>query len=218
VAHDLMNPVSTTLLVAKSIERAELDRKQLLFFLQGITDNMRKMSRIIDDLLMLSEVRKIDIVSEPIDMGKTVAAAVERLKDMIVSSQTEIIQPESWPEALGYAPWVEEVWVNYISNAIKYGGKPPCIELSACIQPGGAVKFCVRDNGKGLSGVDKELLFKPFSKLKQTHALGHGLGLSIVRRIVEKLDGEVSLESAPGGGSIFGFTLPASLAQISAED
>jgi signal transduction histidine kinase len=104
---------------------------------------------------------------------------------------------------------VEEVWANYISNAIKYGGKPPRIELGAGPQPNGTVRFWVRDNGHGLSIEDQRRLFGEFSRLSEGQVEGHGLGLSIVRRIVTKLGGEVGVESQIGQGSMFYFTLPA---------
>jgi signal transduction histidine kinase len=109
---------------------------------------------------------------------------------------------------LGYAPWIEEVWVNYLSNAIKYGGRPPRVELGAETQPGGLVRFWVRDNGPGIAPEAQVRLFVPFTRLDQVRAKGHGLGLSIVRRIVEKLGGQVGVISTPGQGSVFSFTLP----------
>jgi signal transduction histidine kinase len=103
------------------------------------------------------------------------------------------------------------VWANYISNALKYGGKPPHIQLGADRQPDSMVRFWVRDNGAGLTLEEQERLFVPFQQLNKIHAEGHGLGLSIVRRIVERLGGKVNVESEgiPGQGSVFSFTLPA---------
>jgi len=103
------------------------------------------------------------------------------------------------------------VWVNYIANAIKYGGSPPCIELGATPEDKGQVRFWIRDNGHGLNKKAQARLFTAFTRLDETKSQGHGLGLSIVKRIVEKLGGEVAVESAgiPGQGSIFSFTLPA---------
>jgi signal transduction histidine kinase len=71
------------------------------------------------------------------------------------------------------------------------------------------VRFWVRDNGPGLPPEEQTRLFTPFTRLNQTRARGHGLGLSIVRRIVEKLGGQVGVESEVGRGSVFSFTLPA---------
>jgi hypothetical protein len=110
--------------------------------------------------------------------------------------------------------------MNYITNALKYGGDPPQVELGADVVATGAdpaaaadahVRFWVRDNGDGLTEDEQERLFTPFERLHQTRAHGHGLGLSIVRRIINRLDGEVGVESEalPGKGSTFYFTLPA---------
>ncbi len=71
------------------------------------------------------------------------------------------------------------------------------------------VRFWVRDNGPGLTPEAQSRLFTPFTRLDQVRAQGHGLGLSIVRRIVEKLGGQVGVESQLGQGSTFFFTLPA---------
>jgi signal transduction histidine kinase len=131
------------------------------------------------------------------------------------------VEATAWPSVIGYAPWIEEVWMNYISNALKYGGQPdegvaPIVTLGFDIgQPSPAncqtnesqVRFWVRDNGLGLTEEEQEQLFTPFTRLDPTRAMGHGLGLSIVRRIVEKLGGEVGVESDVGHGSKFYFTL-----------
>jgi two-component system sensor histidine kinase/response regulator len=117
--------------------------------------------------------------------------------------------PKTWPVALGYGPWVEEVWVNYLSNGLKYGGQPPRVELGATAQPDGQVCFWIRDNGSGIPPEAQTRLFTPFTRLDQVRAEGHGLGLSIVRRIVEKLGGQVGVKSEAGQGSVFTFTLPA---------
>jgi len=82
------------------------------------------------------------------------------------------------------------------------------VQLGAEAQPDGMVRFWVRDNGHGLSPEEQARLFTPFTRLDQARAKGHGLGLSIVRRIVEKLGGQVGVESLVGQGSSFFFTLP----------
>jgi signal transduction histidine kinase len=155
-------------------------------------------------------VRKIEVTSSPLDMAPIVAEAQRRLTHLINEHEPEIIVPETWPVAMGYGPWIEEVWVNYLSNAIKHGGSPPRIELDADVQADRMVRFWVRDHGPGISAEEQERLFIPFTQLAQVRAQGHGLGLSIVRRIVTKLSGQVGVESngVPGQGSLFFFTLP----------
>lgn len=145
----------------------------------------------------------------PLDMAHVVAEARSRLAHLIAEYQAEFVLPDEWPPALGRGAWIEEVWANYLSNAIKYGGRPPRVELGADqVDAEGLIRFWVRDNGPGLTAEEQATLFTPFQRLHQARAEGHGLGLSIVRRIVERLDGQVGVESKPGQGSTFSFTLP----------
>ncbi len=148
-------------------------------------------------------------------MAGIVSEVQDRLSLMIQEHQPEIIVPKTWPQALGYAPWIEEVWANYLSNALKYGGRPPRVELGYSISDfeirnsKSEIRFWVRDNGRGLAPEEQAHLFTPFERLSQARIEGHGLGLSIVQRIVHKLGGQVGVESTPDQGSVFYFTLPA---------
>jgi two-component system, sensor histidine kinase and response regulator len=101
------------------------------------------------------------------------------------------------------------VGANYLSNALKYGGQPPYVELGASTRSEGVVHFWVRDNGPGIPPVVRTHLFTAFNHVGRIHHLEHGLGLSIVLQIVDKLGGQVGVESEPGTGSLFYFTLPA---------
>jgi len=95
--------------------------------LQRIGQSALKMSSIVDELLLLASVRKMeDVKTGPLDMAAVVAQAQGRLYEMAASLQAEFVVPgaSAWPRVLGYGPWIEEVWVNYISNALKYGGRP----------------------------------------------------------------------------------------------
>jgi signal transduction histidine kinase len=166
------------------------------------------MINIIEELLLLAQVRTKEVKTRPLPMGRIVAEAQQHLAYMIEEHQAEIILPDTWPVALGYGSWVEEVWVNYLSNGLKYGGQPPRLELGATQNGNGTIRFWIRDNGPGLTQQEQAQLFKPFTRLSQVRATGHGLGLSIVQRIVEKLGGQVAVESEVGRGSVFSFTLP----------
>ncbi len=212
VAHDLKNPLGsivgfTDLLVRKHQLIPEEKRKQ---YLNHILQSGYKMRDIIEALLLLSQVRKQEVEVAPLDMEKIVSEVKQRLGPMVEEYQATLITPDDWPSVLGYTPWVEEVWANYINNALKYGGKPPRVELGATTNPNKTmIRFWVRDNGPGLTAEEQSQLFTPFTRLGQEDVEGHGLGLSIVQRIVEKLGGAVSIESQIGRGSTFSFTLPA---------
>ncbi len=227
VAHDLKGPLSNIMGHAQALIEffPTLSDKEQLRSLHFIAQGGRKMSNIIDELLLLSTVRKMNIESQLLDMASIVAGALQRMGDAVQSSRADVIAPSTWPVAWGYAAWVEEVWVNYISNALRYGNTPLAtlrIELGASFSPGlsspadnereaprDMVRFWVSDNGPGISPEDQTRLFTPFTQLSQVRARGYGLGLSIVRRIVDRLGGQVGVESEVGRGSLFFFTLPA---------
>jgi PAS domain S-box-containing protein len=213
VAHDLKNPVSSITGYAEVLgeRRSTLPDKLIDKYLGAITRSGHKMSTIIDELLLLSSVReKEDIETGPLKMGRIVAEAKGRLLHVLEELQGEITMPDAWPGVIGHAPWIEAVWANYISNALKYGGRPPRVELGATIQEDNYVRFWVHDNGDGLLPEEQASLFTPFERVHQVRIEGHGLGLSIVQRIVHKLGGQVGVESEgiPGQGSTFYFTLP----------
>jgi PAS domain S-box-containing protein len=216
VAHDLKNPAfvisgNAQLLIRDYAMLSDDERQR---YVMVIEQTGRKIGTIIDELLLLSKLRKSEVETSPLDMMHIVAESISRLADNIKAARAEIVWPaqSTWPVALGHGPWVEEVWINYLSNALKYGAMPPAaphIELGAALQPDGMVHCWVRDHGRGLTPEEQASLFMPFTRLDQIRLTGNGLGLSIVRHIVEKLGGQVGLESQVGQGSTFYFALPA---------
>ncbi len=209
VAHDLKNPLFSVIGSSSLLRSDDLSPEQQAQLLEGIEYGARKMSNIVDELLLLGQVRGMqDIELCPLNMEAILGEVQHRLAFMIQKYSPEISMPEHWPSVLGHPPWVEEVWVNYLSNAMKYGGQPARIELGATPLPDGMVRFWIRDNGPGIPREKQAQLFMPFTRLNQVAVEGHGLGLSIVHRIVKKLGGNIGLESEVGQGSIFSFTLP----------
>ena len=209
VAHDLQNPLALIVGFADVLKRnGEISADEQKQALDVIGKNAQKMSNIVQELLILSSVRKREVQTQPLAMQPVVDEALARLAHLLQAHQAELVLPESWPAAMGYGPWLEEVWENYISNAIKHGGRPPRVELGATPRPDGRVTYWVRDNGPGLTPEQQARLFTPFTRLSEIRVTGHGLGLSIVRRIIEKLAGEVGVDSEVGKGSLFTFTLP----------
>jgi PAS domain S-box-containing protein len=209
VAHDLKNPLAAVLGFAELLtdRSVSMSRKDLVESLDAVNQSARKMNTIIEELLLLAGVRKTEVPNAPVEMGAVVKGALGRLTYMVKEFQPTVVEPKFWPTALGHAPWVEEVWANYLSNAMQYGGKPPRLELGGKAA-GDNVRFWVKDNGPGLDDGQKARLFAPFTQVHQVRTGGQGLGLSIVRRIMEKLNGEAWVESKPDKGSRFGFTLP----------
>ncbi len=219
VAHDLKNPLSVVLAYTEFLSTyvEKLDPDQLKQAATMTASSAHKAVNIVNNLLLLASTNKQSVDSRPLDMPAIVDEAQHRLENMLQEFQAEIELPEDWPLALGHALWIEEVWTNYLSNAIKYGGRPPRLVLGGELLPHIAgsditprlARFWVRDNGHGLSSEQCARLFTPFERLSQVNIGGHGLGLSIVKRIIEKLGGTVGVESQVGQGSTFYFTLPA---------
>lgn len=214
VAHDLKNPLNLVINYTEAVLEncptgTPLDDESSQN-LQLVMQAGRKMVNIIDALLLLAGVSKQQkIVKQPLDMSQILSQVrQQRLNYLFKEYQGDMVLPDTWPVAYGYAPWIEEVWANYLSNALKYGGQPPRLELGATATSDEMIRFWVRDNGPGLSAEAQVQLFTPFTRLHQNRAEGHGLGLSIVRQIVEKLGGQVGVESTQGEGSLFYFSLP----------
>lgn len=210
VAHNIQSSISRIIGFSELLQHefgtlSEDEREQCL---TAIVRNGRKVSNIVDELLILASVRSTEVENQPLMMGEIVEEAQYRLVDLIQEAHAQILLPTSWPIALGYGPWVEEVWENYLSNALKYGGTPPVLELGATALDDGMVQFWVKDHGPGLTQEQQTQLFTPFTKLDQVRLTGHGLGLSIVRRIMDKLKGKAGVDSMPGEGSRFWFSLP----------
>lgn len=222
VAHDLKNPLTVinVSIYALLKEFAKSDNENAKKKLAFINDGTKHMINIIESILILAGIKKIDSRQyKSFHISQCIDEALERMEYNIEANHVEIIKPNNWPAVMGYAPWITEVWVNYINNAIKYGGNPAkhsrkIIELGFDLpgqyQPtcNNQYRFWVRDNGEGIAKEKQSVLFKEFARLHSTEHEGHGLGLSIVKKIVDKFDGSVGVDSEVGQGSCFYFTLP----------
>jgi len=249
VAHDIKDPLGGVVALTSLLREyyQDLSLNAIQEYLDAISQNALRLVSIVDALLLLASVRQVDSVRvEPLDMATVIAGVQSRLAVLIAEHRAVIITPEHWPVVHSYGPWIEEVWANYISNAIKYGGCPaegipPRVELGFSILDCGlpisksdgsgteqlpqvqesqtsnpkseiqnrksAIRFWVRDNGVAIPPAQQAMLFTKFTRLRDVEP-GHGLGLSIVRSIVEKLGGEVGVESDLEQGNTFWFTLP----------
>jgi PAS domain S-box-containing protein len=211
VAHDLKNPISSVISLGELIKMSlsENNKDEAVAMVGMVQEQSEKMIRIIDDLLKLSRIRKEDINIIPIDNYIIINEVLERLNEEIKTSNAKFEISGHWPKVMGQLQWMEEVWINLISNALKYGGTPPVIRLGYEKVDLSVYRFWIQDNGNGLPEESFAKIFDDFERLGRNDIQGHGLGLSIVKRIIEKLGGEVRVESAnkPGEGCRFSFTL-----------
>jgi len=211
VAHDLKSPLAVVLGYTGMLleDLSEMVPAETVAFLEKVDTETHRVAKIVDELLLLAGIGEQVVEITAVDTKFVIPLTLDRLQIMIKEYEAEIIQPDTWPIAQGYEPWLEEVWANYISNAVKYGGRPPKITLGATPLDDDMIQFWVQDDGPGLSPEDQSKLFAKFSRVDTDQTKGHGLGLSIVKRIVQRLGGEVGVESEVGQGSKFYFTLPA---------
>jgi signal transduction histidine kinase len=207
-AHDLSNPLQVIMGHATLLagDPRIIQDEDLTASVKIIERVSYKMSEIIQALLLLASTHE-EVIRQPLDMGSLVRNALEHTSALVKHHHPELVIPDQWPNVLGYGPWVEAVWRNYLSNALKYGGNPPRIELGFTEEED-HFRFWVADNGCGISPEHQERIFVPFVRLKHDGIAGHGLGLAIVKRVIEELGGQVGVESEPDQGSIFSFTLP----------
>lgn len=208
VAHDLKNSIQGVLGYAEILrdDGPELDQDTHSILASDLVRSAVKMDTIVAEILLLAGVRQIQVEPRPIPMDAVLDEALERVAQTVVASGAAVYRPPTWPVAIGHAPWVEEIWVNYIANAAKYGGST--ITLGADVTASGNARFWVHDDGRGIAPEAQCRLFVPFSRVGSGEVDGTGLGLSIVRRIVERLGGTCGVESEVGVGARFWFALP----------
>lgn len=209
VAHDLNSPLLgliglSELLIDSENEINEDERKD---FLKKIAEGGRSMSNVIKEMLIFATLKKEDVNIMPVDMETIIDNTIKRLRFQIAEAKVQIKIQENIPNCFGYSPWVEEIWFNYLSNAIKYGGPSPIIEIGFEETDTNSNKYFVKDQGGGINNDLVSIIFQENNIIKDKYSIGSGLGLTIVKNIVEKLDGSVDVESEPGKGAKFSFTL-----------
>ena len=199
----------------------EIDMAESIGFIQTAVS---RLSGIIDGLLRLSRAGKVDYRMQAVDAVPLVARVVGALRGTIDDRKASV-RVEDLPPAWGDPTAIEQVFANLIGNAVNYLDKnrPGQIEVFA-VGPDetggptdgiaeGAVVYAVRDNGLGISDSYKGKVFAVFQRLHGDVAKGEGVGLALVRRVVERHGGRVWFESTPGVGTTFFVALPSAEAQ-----
>ena len=204
VAHDLKASLSgirgfSELLLSGENEIDDKKRKE---YIKIIANSSKKMNDVIHELLLFASIDKVEINLNYFDMKHVLSEACNRLSYQISQSGATIEIDENMIDCESYSSWIEEIWLNYISNAVKYAGEAPVIKITSEKTNDGFIKYSVIDNGPGIDKDTKETIFNDdFRKSSK----GSGLGLSIVKRIVEKLDGYATVESEINKGCNFSF-------------
>jgi two-component system sensor histidine kinase/response regulator len=212
VSHDLMSPLNAIMSLSDLLQHMPPDKisDDALEIVDHIIKSTHRMSKLIKDLLTFSRQINADITKTEFSMDVLVKEVVEDIT-LVNNGKTPEIVVEDLPRAYCDTSMMKQVWTNLISNAVKYSQKTerPRVEIGYRPENGKAIYF-VKDNGAGFDMRNYNKLFGIFQRLHQESDFkGNGIGLAVVKRIIERHDGRIWAESAPGKGANFYFTLGA---------
>lgn len=212
VSHDLRTPLTAIRGYVSLLPRVGPLNAQQQEFVQRVENSMSNIVELISDLLDVGKIEAgVDWEMKPVQLPRIVARAVETLRaEADRKQQTITLHADDVPPTLGHGRRLEQVAVNLISNAVKYTPAGGHIDVIVR-EEDGFLALQVRDTGIGIAVDDQRRIFDKFYRVEsdQTEQIGgSGLGLTIVKAIVERHAGRVWVESQPGRGSTFTVLLP----------
>ncbi|WP_340674426.1 sensor histidine kinase [Natrinema zhouii] len=219
-SHDLQEPLRMVTSYLQLLENRygdELDEDGEEF-IEFAVDGADRMKGMIDGLLEYSRVETQGDPFEAVDMDVVLDDVLTDLQFKIDETDTEITR-EELPTVDGDERQLQQLFQNLLSNAIEYSGdEPPRIHVSAA-REGSEWMISVRDEGVGIDADDTDRIFEIFQRCHSTEEqAGSGIGLALCKRIVERHDGELGVDSESRAGSTFFFTLPSAVERSDAPD
>ena len=211
VSHDLKSPLVTIdgflRYVEKDVASGNMERFKM--DMERVQAAVHKMQKLLMELLELSRIGRMVSVSMPVPFEELAREAMEAVHGRLESGGIKTILQPDLPIVIGDRPRLLEVLQNLIDNAAKYmGDQPePVITVGKQGMENDKPVFFVKDNGMGIAPQHHNRIFELFNKL-DTSTEGTGVGLALVKRIIEVHGGRIWIESEPGQGSTFYFTLP----------
>ncbi len=210
-SHDMREPLRAVSGFAQILKRhgqEKLDARSHEL-IGHIVDGAKRMADIIDDLLALSRVGSQGKPFVNTDMGQPLAQALNNLS-VVIRERAAVVQSDPLPALPVDGSQVALLFQNLVGNAVKFcDGRTPEVRISAVHDGNGSWQFSVRDNGIGIEPQYYERIFGIFQRLHTREEYpGTGIGLAICKKIVERHGGRIWLESAPGAGTTFFFSLP----------
>ncbi len=212
VAHDLKNPLHTigiTLSVLDDLPLSEEERRERRKIIRRTVERMDRLISGLLDMKRIEAGQPLAVALRPTEVDALVGEACELFRPQVeekkISLECEI--PEDCPPVMADHDRILQVFWNLIGNAVKFTPEGGRIRVG-CGVHGDAIRFSVSDSGPGIRAEHLKRLFDPFWQEKRTARLGTGLGLPIAKGIVEAHGGTIEVESRPGEGMTFSFTLP----------
>ena len=210
VAHDLRGPLVSVACAAERAQQALASgdvrmAEQMLHLLAVHAGGLKE---LVSELLALAQAGEAPLHQAPVDLTELACSAVEQARTISHASDAAAVRVSPLPTVRGTAPLLRQVFVNLVCNAMKFSRhvEHPLIEIGW--EPNSADRaLYVQDNGVGFDRSQAQRLFEPFSRLHGKEYVGHGIGLSIVKRVVERHGGRVWAVPRTPRGATFYFTL-----------
>jgi signal transduction histidine kinase len=218
VTHDLMSSVRTIRLTSEALlgtmRSHGVQDAGVAARARQVLETTRRLGRLVDDLSTYHRLGRVGMGCVALDMHEVVDEALAQLAGEIEMSGARVHVDPHLPEVEGHHATLVQAIMNLVSNALKFvvPGTVPEVHIGGSCR-GGRVRLSVRDNGIGIPPEQCRRVFRAFARLHGADAYpGSGLGLAIVQRGVERLGGQVGVQSVPGQGSAFWLDLPAAAA------
>jgi signal transduction histidine kinase len=212
VAHDLRTPLRgiqgySKLLLDDCGEMLDENGKRHITRIKAAAE---RMDTLVIDLMAYGRIARAEIQLGPVHMEEAWTAAVAQCENLIEHRRANVLSTPPFPQVQGHLPTLTQVLANLLNNALTFVPRNVAPEVVFWIEdPGnGHVRAWLRDNGIGIAPEHQERIFRLFERVETLNEPGTGVGLSIVRKGMERMRGRVGVESAPGQGSRFWIELP----------
>lgn len=212
ISHEIQSPLTSISGFAALLKDTSLSEKQRIHYIEVIETEAGRLSKLSDNLLRLSSLEGNDqpLAITSFALDRQIQNAVLILEPQWMSKHLELSASLEKITCSGDEELLTQVWINLLHNAVKF--TPEGGEISITLECGNKEAICrISDTGTGFSEEERMHIFERFykaDKARERSLGGNGLGLSLVKKIVEMHDGQVSAESQPGKGSIFTVVLP----------
>ena len=218
ISHELKTPIGAVGLLAEALEAASDEPDQVRRFAKRLTKEADRLARITQEIIELSRLQAADALTKPevVEIDRVVALAIDQNRVAAESSRVTIVSGgDAGAEVYGDEPLLAVALHNLIANAIQYSPKGSRVGVGVK-NSDGIVEIAVTDQGIGIPDEELDRVFERFFRIdpaRSRHTGGSGLGLSIVKHVVQNHGGDIRVWSQPGNGSTFTIRLPkASLA------